>query len=134
MLVGFILGPFIDLGMFIFNFVHPTIYVGKIIVLLLGCIVLALGLYFQVKANVIINPAEGLVWTIANKRGKKFGTIKIIFDVTLVLLGLVISLFAFEAVKGIREGTIMSAFLVGYIIQIFNTFLHRFEHEERLAS
>ena len=134
LLVGPFFGLFIDLGMFIFNFVNPNFYVGKIIVLLLGCIVLALGVYLQVDANVIVNPGEGVVKTIANKMGKEFGIIKIIFDFTLVLIALVISLFAFEGVKGLREGTIISAFLTGYIVRIFSNKAKHFYNEKRLAN
>lgn len=120
--VGPFFGLFIDLGMTIFNFVNPHCYAGKLIALLLGCVVLALGIYFQVAANVIINPGEGVVRTIAVKMKQEFGITKIIFDSTLVFIGIVISFFAFRTIKGLREGTIISAILVGYITKKFSQF------------
>lgn len=122
-LVGPFFGLFIDLGMFIFYFVNPDFYVGKLLALLLGCIVLALGVYLQVEANVILNPGEGLIKVLADKTRIKFGSIKIMFDWTLVIIAAMISLFAFQAIKGIGIGTIISAFLVGYIIKAFSNLL-----------
>ncbi|MCG7336646.1 DUF6198 family protein [Sporosarcina sp. ACRSM] len=120
LIVGPIFGLFVDLGMYLFNFVNPTSYIVKVIALLLGCIVLAYGIYLQISAKVIINPAEGLVIVIAQKLGKEFGIVKIIFDFTLIFIALAISLYSLGSVQGVREGTIISAFLVGYIIRIFN--------------
>lgn len=110
-------GFFIDLGMFICNFTNLT-YILKIIFLVIGCTTLALGIYLEVNANVLILPGDGLVKIITNKTGKKLGNIKIAFDCTLVISALVISLFAFETIKGLGEGTIISAVLVGTIIKL----------------
>ncbi|MBP2651652.1 MAG: putative rane protein [Firmicutes bacterium] len=120
LLVGPFFGAFIDVGMFIFGSVNPSLYVEKVIVLLIGCIFLALGIYLQIVANVIINPGEGLVKTIANKLEKEFGGIKVMFDSTLVVVALIISLLAFGKLEGLREGTIISALVVGYITKIIS--------------
>jgi uncharacterized protein len=132
-LVGPFFGLFTDLGMSIFSFIKPNFYAGKIMVLFLGCIVLALGVYLQVVANVIVNPGEGVVKAIANKTGKEFGTIKIMFDSTLFLIAALISLSAFGTIKGLREGTIISAILVGYIVKIFSSVFEHFNFEEMIS-
>lgn len=116
----------VDWGMAIFSFVNPNLYAEKIIILLLGCFVLALGIYLQVAANVIVNPGEGVVKAIANKTRKEFGTIKIMFDFTLFLIAAIISLFTFGTIKGLREGTIISAILVGFITKIYSTIFEHF--------
>ena len=41
--VGFFLGLFVDLGMLIVGSIHPDFYAGQLSVLLIGCVVLALG-------------------------------------------------------------------------------------------
>ncbi len=120
LLVGPFFGFFVDLGMSIFAFVNPTIYLVKIFVLLSGCFLLALGVYLQVIANVIINPGEGVVKAISNKFRKKFGNIKIMLDSTLCIIAIIISLFTFGNIKGIREGTIICAILVGNITKIYS--------------
>ena len=116
--------------MSIFSFVNPNIYIEKIIVLLFGCFALALGVYLQVIANVIINPGEGVVKAIANKTGKKFGNIKIMFDSTLCIIAIVISLFTFGKIKGVREGTIICAVLVGNITKIYSFIFEHFKYKK----
>lgn len=122
-------GSFIDLGMAIFAFINPNFYAERIILLLLGCIVLALGVSLQVIANVIINPGEGVVRVIANKTEKKFGNIKIMFDSTLFMIAAIISIFAFGTIKGLREGTLIVALLVGtitkYIMRLLNILIYK---------
>ncbi|OBR96503.1 hypothetical protein CLRAG_03730 [Clostridium ragsdalei P11] len=128
--VGPFFGLFVDLGMSIFRFVNPNIYIEKIIVLLCGCFALALGVYLQVIANVIINPGEGVVKVIANKTGKKFGNIKIMFDSTLCIIAIVISLFTFGKIKAVREGTIICAVLVGNITKIYSSIFEHFKYKK----
>lgn len=95
---------------------------ARIVALLLGCVLLALGVYLQLLANVILNPGEGLVETVAQKTGWELGTIKVLFDSTLVLVSVGVSFCAFASVRGVREGTIISAILVGCITRVFMRF------------
>lgn len=132
--VGTIFGFFIDFGMFVFSFVNPTFYVTKIVDLLLGCCILAFGIYVQVDANVIYNPGEGLVKAISIKTGKKFGTLKIANDWTLVIIAVIISLIAFRTIKGLREGTILSAILVGSMVKIIHSIFGHLHIEKRLKE
>lgn len=112
-LVGLVFGFFVDFGMLLTSSLCPKSYFEKSMVLLFGSAVLALGVYLQVVANVIINPGEGAVRTIARKMAVRFGSVKVIFDLTLLILAGVLSLLTFKSIKGIREGTIASAILVG---------------------
>ncbi len=132
-LVGPIFGFFIDFGMNVFSFINSTFYSEKIILLLIGYIILSIGIYLEVSANVIINPGEGLVKTIANKTKKEFGTIKVMFDCTLVLSAVAISLFAFS-IYGLGEGTVISAVLVGYITKIISNIFKHFYFAKLLAN
>ncbi|MBP2655130.1 MAG: putative rane protein [Firmicutes bacterium] len=117
--VGPFFGFFIDLGMYLFRFVNPQYFDEKMLALLLGCVILALGIYLQVAANVIVNPGEGVVKTIANKIKKEFGTIKVIFDATLFLIAAAISLSVFGTIHGLGVGTVISALIVGYLTRFF---------------
>ena len=125
--VGLSLGVFVDLGMVLSAGVHPDFYAEEIAVLIFGCVVLALGIFLQVAANVIMNPGEGLVKAIATKTGRRFGIVKVCFDSTLVLSAALISLVAFGSIQGLREGTVISAILVGYIILGFGIIFTRFD-------
>lgn len=133
LLVGPFFGFFVDLGMSIFAFVNPTIYLVKIFVLFSGCFLLALGVYLQVIANVIINPGEGVVKAISNKFRKKFGNIKIMLDSTLCIIAIIISLFTFGNIKGVREGTIICAILVGNITKIYSSIFEYFKSRNTIC-
>jgi uncharacterized protein len=115
-LVAFSLGFFVDLGMYLSAGVRPDFYPEQIAVVLAGSAVLAFGIFLQVTANVILNPGEGLVRAIAEKTHKRFGIVKVFFDTSLVAAAALISLAAFGTIEGFREGTVISAILVGYII------------------
>jgi uncharacterized membrane protein YczE len=117
--VTLLLGFFIDLSMILLSPVKPALYIQKILVLLTGCAVLAFGIHLQLRADVLINSGEGLVRAIAKKTGKPFGNIKIIFDLTLAVSACIISLFEFGMIKGLREGTLISAILVGFLTKFF---------------
>ena len=119
--IGVILGIFIDLGMHILYFVEPAQYASRIVILLSGCIVLALGVYLEMSSKTFVYPGDAIVKIIADKAGKKFGTTKIAFDTTLCCTAGIISYFSFGTLKGLGEGTIISAFLVGYLITAITT-------------
>ena len=129
--VTLFLGLFIDLSMTLLFFVKPILYIQKIFVLLIGCAVLAFGIHLQLTAEVLINSGEGLVRAIARKTGKSFGTIKIIFDLTLAGSACIISLFEFEMIKGLREGTLISAILVGFLTKFFGNTENRWYQYRR---
>jgi uncharacterized membrane protein YczE len=115
-IVALFLGTFVDVGMFLSAGVTPGVYPEQIAIVLLGSVILALGIFLQVTANVILNPGEGLVRAIAEKTHKRFGIVKVMFDSTLVVSAAGISFAAFGTIQGLREGTVISAILVGYII------------------
>jgi uncharacterized membrane protein YczE len=105
--------------MCLLSFVKPVLYLSKLISLLIGIAVLAFGIYIQIITNVVINSAEGLVKAIAEKTGRCFGNIKIIFDTTLVVIACFISFLEFGGIRGLREGTFISAVLVGLATKVY---------------
>ncbi len=113
LLVGALFGVFVDLGMRLFAHLNPQAYPVKIFVLVAGSSLMACGVYLQVVANALINPGEGAVKAIARKTGMRFGHIKVAFDLTLVAGAMALSFTTFRSVKGIREGTLICALLVG---------------------
>ena len=91
--VGLILGFFIDLGMFIFYFVDPAFYPAKIITLLVGCVILALGVHLEISSGTFVYQGDTVVGIIAEKAGKRFETVKVTFDTTLCCTAGAISFF-----------------------------------------
>lgn len=49
----------------------------------------------------------------------QFHTIKIINDVVMTLTGVIIAWVMIGGIEGVREGTVVSAFLVGFMVKLF---------------
>ena len=68
--------------------------------------------------NLFPMPGEGLSIAIADKAHISVGTAKTIFDCSVVLLSVFISLFYFRRLEGVREGTVICALLVGFVFKL----------------
>lgn len=122
--VGPILGVSIDLNMHLFSFLQTSSYIQQIILLLLGCALLALSIVLQLEANVVNNSGEGLVRVLSIKTKKEFGNVKLVFDVGLVVMAVTISFLSSGEIYGIREGTIVSALIIGPMTKLFRKALN----------
>ncbi|KHD34885.1 membrane protein [Clostridium acetobutylicum] len=118
--ISLVFGYFIDFTMALLSVLNPTTYVFKLVFLLIGCFILALGVSIEVIANVVMLSGEAFVSAISTKFKREFGTIKVCFDITLVVLSIIISLLMFRKVAGVREGTIVAALIVGIIARILS--------------
>ncbi len=79
-----------------------------------------LGVSLSVSANVIMNSGEAFVKAISDTTNKNFGNVKIAFDVSCVVLALILSLLFFDfTIVGTREGTIISALCTGLVVKLF---------------
>ena len=80
--------------------------------------------------NVVVVPGEGVVRAIAQVTKIRVGTVKAAFDITLIVIAGVMSLICFHELRGVGVGTVISALLVGPIINVINrvfTFQHRIQ-------
>lgn len=95
-------------------------YIGSVIMMAFSIIVVALGVAVYVGSDIIPMPMEGLTMCIAQKLRKPFPKTKTVIDCTVVGLGLILSfLILGTPFKWIREGTIVSAMVTGYIVAFF---------------
>ena len=118
--ISVLFGAFIDLTMAILSHYDPAFYFLKIGSLVLGCAILALGICLEVVADVTMVSGEYFV-QIASKRFKKeFGMVKIIFDVSLVIIAAISSLLLAERIDGLREGTVIAALLTGPFVRLIS--------------
>jgi len=112
-------GCFIDFTMFLLSNVAPAMYLGQMITLLLGICSMAFGIALEIIGNVVILPGEGIVKTIATHWNFEFGYTKTCFDTSIVLLAGLLSWLYFGELRGIREGTLLSALLTGFVVRFF---------------
>lgn len=93
---------------------------------ILGCFLLAMGVFLQVKASFITLPGEGIVLAIAKTLKKPFPKCKIVFDSSMVVISVAISLIGIGGLYGVREGTIVTALAAGTIVGWYGKLMPHF--------
>ena len=97
----------------------PTSYLGQVMMLAASIVLISFSLVLYIDVKIAPMPPEGLVTCIADKLGKPFPKIKTIFDCVSVAVGLCLCFLFLGKVVGIREGTIVTALLVGKLTGFF---------------
>lgn len=126
--VNILFSLLIDVGMWALTWFSPELLITKIISLIIGCIILAFGISIEVAPNVIMVPGEGIVKAISLAKHKDFGKVKVMFDVTLIIIASFCSFLFFHRLHGIGIGTVISAISVGKLVSFINhhmTFIHK---------
>lgn len=118
--VSFLFGYFTDFGMWCASFIPINNYPIRLILVIVGVIILGFGVSLSVIANVIMNSGEAFVKAISDTTDKNFGNIKIAFDISCVIIAIVLSLLFFDLkIVGTREGTIIAAVFTGIVVKFF---------------
>ena len=91
----FVFSAFIDLSMFLIAALKPEAWGGQLLMSLAGNLFLALGIVLQISSKTLVQPGEGIVLAIA------------------AILGFGCS----RSFIGLREGTLISALLVGFLVK-----------------
>lgn len=98
-------------------------YLGQLAMLAVSIVLIGFSLVLYIDVKIAPMPAEGLVACIAEKLGKPFSTIKTLFDCTSVLVGAILCFVFLGILTGIREGTVITAMLVGKMTGILRKYL-----------
>ena len=117
-------GTFIDCSMRMLHALNPITYVSQIVTLVFGCVILAVGIALEVKANVAMMSGEYFVRVISLRLKKEFGYVKLGFDITLVIVACLLSLLFMSGIYGVREGTVIAALVVGPIVHFVSPYYH----------
>lgn len=111
-------GTFIDISMTSLSWLNPDGFLQQVVSALVGCVILAMGIALEVKADVAMVAGEYLVRVIARRIHGDFGYIKLGFDITNVVVACVFSLIFLSGIKGVGLGTVAAALLVGPIVHV----------------
>lgn len=117
--VIFFFGLFIDIGMHFASYFVSHVYYKQFIMLIIGAVILAVGVTLEVIADIIYIPGEGAVRAISKKFGFEFGKAKIIFDVAQCVIAIILGIIFLHRIEGIREGTVITALMVGPLVSVF---------------
>lgn len=113
-------GWFTDFGMWLAGFIPTDFYPVRLLSVILGTAILGFGIALAVIADAIMNAGEAFVKAIADQTHCTFGNVKIAFDISSVLLALLLSLLFFSGkIVGMREGTVIAALCTGQAVKFF---------------
>lgn len=99
------------------SFTLPT-YAGQLVMLAISIVLVAIGVLLYVEVDLVPMPMEGLSMTLAKKMNISFPNMKIIVDCLVVVAGIAISFLFLHKLVGIREGTVITAIVVGKLIAL----------------
>lgn len=107
-------GPIIDgFTLILGNVIHaesPIIW--RFLCLALGCVILAFGMTIVINSEAGTGPNDLIAVVLSEKLGKKFGIVRVVVDICFAVLGFLLG-------GTIGAGTLICAFLVGPLAQVF---------------
>ena len=119
--LAFVYGYMTDFSCRLLSGIQPNSYAEKLMWMLVGCVVLAFGIWIQYKGGVAMLPGEAMNRAISLTTGKRYENVKIFFDVLYILLAGAVSLIFTGKLQGVREGSVIAAVLIGNIIKLYNS-------------
>ncbi len=129
LLVGFVFGSFIDLNMFLTQWLTPLTWGMKSLSQLMGCTVLGIGIALEVRCGSVTMPGEGFPVAISLVTGMEFPKVKILVDTTLVALAVIFCYVFFGSwqwyIVGI--GTLFAMIYVGMVVRFIGHHLVCFD-------
>ena len=132
--VNVVFSASIDVFMAMLSFYAPQQLFTRVLSAVAGCIVLAFGISVEVAPDLIMVPGEGIVAAISKVSGRRFGSVKVAFDVTLILIAAALSWVFFGDLVGVGVGTLLSAVSVGQFVNLINRHVSLLQHIRALAK
>ncbi len=123
--LAFVYGYMTDFSCSLLNGLSLNGYIARFFLMCLSCIVLALGIFIQFKGGVAMLPGEAMNRAVSEVTGKKYENVKIFFDVFYIATAAVICFVFVGKLKGVREGSIIAAVVVGNIIKLYNLIFNK---------
>ena len=115
---SFLFGYFVAFSNALFTFPSPEAYVVRLILLGMSILLISLGLFFYLSAHLVPLPAEGAILALSGRFNIEMHRMKVLFDSSAVAIAALISFIAMRQIIGIREGTVISAFVIGKVLGI----------------
>jgi len=117
--VALVFSLLIDGAMFLTRNLPVDHYWLCIIWTVAGCVFRAVGVSFQVLADVVMLSTEAFVKAVSDSIRKEFSVCKLISDALMVGIAIGLSFLFFGKLDAVREGTIITVILVGPVSSYF---------------
>ena len=122
-IIGSIFSFFVDFSLMLVNSINPVGYINQLLLLLLSCLVVASGVLLEIQTEVVYLPADGVIVAISEVLKKEFPKVKPFVDTSMVIIAAILSVVFLGYLAGVREGTIISAIIIGPIVKILKKYL-----------
>ena len=130
-ILAFVYGYLTNLSCWLIRDIPVNGYPEQLLYMAVGCIVLAFGIWMQLKGGVAMLPGEAMNRAVSEVTGKRYENIKILFDIIYIALSAVICLVFLGKLKGVREGSIIAAVAVGLLIKLYNLIFDKLKSRKR---
>ena len=118
--IAILFGYLTDFSIAVTDGISYSSYWQQVILCIIGILLVGIGVWMEVRSKIITLAGEGLVLAICQVKPIKFGNMKVIFDVSLVVTSCILGLLFAGGIKGVREGTVAAAVCVGLITKLIN--------------
>ena len=118
--IAILFGYLTDFSIAVTDRITYSSYGQQVLLCIIGILLVGTGVWMEVRSKVITLAGEGLVLAVCQVTPIKFGNMKIVFDVTLVVCACVLGLIFAGSIQGVREGTVAAALCVGLITKLIN--------------
>lgn len=115
--VAIIFGYLTDFFDWVLDSLSYTAYWQQWIYCVIGICLVAAGVALEVVSRVTVLAGEGFALAVCQVAPIKFGNMKIIFDVSLVVIACALGLIFTGQLQGVREGTVAAAVCVGLLVK-----------------
>ena len=101
--LAFVYGYLTDFSCWLIRGIPVNGYAVQFGYMLLGCVILAFGIWVQFRGGVAMLPGEAMNRAISQVTGKRYENIKIFFDVFYIVVSGILSLVFLGKLAGVRE-------------------------------
>ncbi|MDE5737413.1 MAG: hypothetical protein K2H93_03515 [Oscillospiraceae bacterium] len=91
-------------------------FVIRIIMILISVILVAIGIFLYLPADVMPLAGEGVMQAVSDTLHIEFSKVKVAFDVTMVIVSLVTCLLLLHNLGSVGLGTVIAALMVGIVL------------------
>lgn len=94
----------------------------QLLMMVVSAVLIAIGIFFYVPMDLVPLAGEGAMLAISKVTRKPFSTIKLIFDISMVVISLITCLVLIHSLGSVGLGTVIAAILMGVSLKVITRF------------
>ena len=121
--VGILFGYLTTFSNYLMTFLpDPEHLYIQLLMMVVSAVLIAIGIFFYVPMDLVPLAGEGAMLAISKVTRKPFSTIKLIFDISMVVISLITCLVLIHSLGSVGLGTVIAAILVGVSLKVITRF------------